>query len=58
MVDHVGNFFNITLVEVKGTLRGLVDLGKQMEARVQGSVAGNQVDYRIECSAGRTWGVG
>jgi hypothetical protein len=54
MVDHVGNFFNITLVELSGTLRGLVDLGEPMVARVVGVVAGNELDYTLEYSVGRT----
>jgi len=54
MVNHVGNFFNITLVELKGTLRGLVDVGAPMKVRVKGLVAGNAVDYIIDYSIGRT----
>jgi hypothetical protein len=54
MVDHVGNFFNITLVQMSGTLRGLVDLGEPMLARVKGEVAGNALDYSLQYSIGRT----
>jgi hypothetical protein len=54
MVEHVGNFFNIELVQMRGTLRGLVDLGEPMQARVKGEVAGNALDYSLEYSVGRT----
>ncbi|KIW64985.1 hypothetical protein PV04_07278 [Phialophora macrospora] len=54
MVDHVGNFVNITLVELSGTLRGLVDLGKPMVAHVTGVVVESAFDYTLDYSLGRT----
>jgi hypothetical protein len=54
MVNHVGNFFNITLVELSGTLRGLVDIGSPMKAHIVGVIAGNNVDYTLDYSIGRT----
>jgi hypothetical protein len=54
MVDHVGNFVNITLVELSGTLRGLVDVGQPMKAHVKGMIASSPIDYAIDYSIGRT----
>ena len=54
MVQHVGNFVNIKLVELSGTLRGLVDLGKPMVAHVQGVLAESAFDYTLDYSIGRT----
>lgn len=54
MVNHVGNFVNITLVELKGTLRGLVDVGRPMTAHIKGMIVSNALDYTIEYSIGRT----
>ena len=51
MVDHVGNFVNITLV---GTLEGLVDLGQPMRAHIPGVIASNDIDYTPDHSIGRT----
>jgi hypothetical protein len=54
MVNHVGNFVNITLVELSGTLRGLVDLGRPMVAHVKGVVVESAFDYTLDYSLGRT----
>ncbi|KAI9792779.1 MAG: hypothetical protein M1816_001511 [Peltula sp. TS41687] len=54
MVNHVGNFVNLTLVQLSGTLRGLVDLGQPMKARVKGLIASSAFDYTIDYSLGRT----
>jgi hypothetical protein len=54
MVDHIGNFFNITLVELAGTLRGLLDVGAPMRAHLVGVIAGNNIDYTLDYSLGRT----
>jgi hypothetical protein len=54
MVDHVGNFVNITLIELSGTLRGLVDIGQPMKAHIRGVIAGSAIDYTIDYSIGRT----
>jgi hypothetical protein len=54
MVNHVGNFVNIQLVEMSGTLRGLVDIGKPMVAHVKGLIADVAFDYTLDYSIGRT----
>ena len=44
MVNHAGNFLNLTSVELKGTLKGLCDNGEPMKAHVIGMVADKSVD--------------
>lgn len=54
MVNHVGYFVNIQLVELSGTLRGLVDLGNTMIAHIKGVIASSAFDYTLDYSLGRT----
>ncbi|KAJ9609487.1 hypothetical protein H2200_005814 [Cladophialophora chaetospira] len=54
MVNHIGNFVNIEFVEISGTLRGLVDLGKPMVAHIKGVIASSAFDYTFDYSLGRT----
>lgn len=56
MVNHVGKFINIKLVELGGVLSVLVDLGSPMVSRVKAVVASSAFDYTLHYSLVRTPG--
>ena len=57
MVNHAGNFLNLTSVELKGTLKGLCDNGEPMKAHVIGMVADKSVDVVLDYNIGDTPGL-
>lgn len=54
MVNHAGNFVNIQLVELSGTLKGLVGAGQPMLAHVKGLIASSPFDYTLPYTLGKT----
>jgi hypothetical protein len=57
MVNHAGNFLNLTSVELTGTLKGLCDNGEPMKAHVVGMVADKSVDIVLDYNIGDTPGL-
>ena len=54
MMNHAGNFLNLTSVELSGTLKGLCDNGQPMKAHVVGMVADKKVDVTLDYNIGKT----
>jgi hypothetical protein len=54
MVNHTGNFLNIDLIELSGTLKGLVNLATPMKAHVKGQLVSNAFDYVFDYTLGKT----
>jgi hypothetical protein len=54
MVNHAGNFLNLTSVELSGTLKGLCDNGQPMKAHIIGMVADKRVDVTLDYNIGKT----
>jgi hypothetical protein len=57
MVNHAGNFLNLTSVELTGTLKGLCDNGEPMKAHIVGMVADKSVDVVLDYNIGDTPGL-
>jgi hypothetical protein len=54
MVNHTGNFLDIELIELSGTLKGLVNLATPMKAHVKGELVSNGFDYVFDYTLGKT----
>ncbi|OSS46201.1 hypothetical protein B5807_08134 [Epicoccum nigrum] len=55
MISHDGNFFDINHVSLKGSLRGVVGVGKEpFQATIRGVVAGTTQDFQVEYRLGDT----
>lgn len=54
IVEALDNVFNIHRVELYGSLNDLVKKGQPLTARVQGVIAGIEVDFEIEYGIGKT----
>jgi hypothetical protein len=54
LINASGNLFNITMIELSGTLRGLVDDGAPMKAHVVGDIAEQKIDTSFDYNIGKT----
>jgi hypothetical protein len=54
VMNASGNLFNITMIELDGTLKGLIDDGAPMKAHVVGDVADQKVNTTFDYNIGKT----
>lgn len=53
IMETLDELFNIRRIELHGSLKDLVEKGQPLKARVQGVIAGHEVDFVIDYDIGR-----